>query len=82
MDVKKIDRKELTSNGKPVVKHFYFYKGKPMARIDGNFYMGGFNMSKNKIAAIFENEEILKKFVGGEFDETIKNLKDDEVLEV
>ena len=82
MEVKKVDRRAQANNGKSKVKQFYYYKGKPMARIDGNFYMGGFNFSKNKIKAIFENEEILKRFANGEFDEEIQNLKDDEVLEV
>ncbi len=64
------------------VDHFSMFKGKPMVYIKGSFYQGGFSMSKNKIRAILDNAEFLKRFAEGEFDADIKKLKEDEILKI
>lgn len=69
-------------NGKQEVsiEHYYNYKNIPMVRIKGSFYSGGFNMSKNKLKAIFDLQDQLTDFVAGKFDEEIKTLEDGVVL--
>lgn len=62
------------------VESFSNFKGKPMVRITGNFFGGGFNISKNKVKAIFENEALLKDFSNGKYDQQISELTDNEVL--
>ena len=75
-----------------IIEHFYKYKpvdkeGKtkgadvPMVRIKGNFFGGGFNLSKNKVKAVLDNLDILQKFAKGDFDKEINVLKPDEVLQ-
>ena len=55
-------------------------KGSHMVRIAGNFYRGGFNISKNKIKAILTYADELKRFAKGEYDTDIDKLKEGEVL--
>jgi len=75
------------------IEHFYKFvpkdkeglpklgSGVPMVKIKGNFYRGGFNLSKNKVKAVLDNLEVLQKFANGEFDKDIKELKEDEVIQ-
>jgi hypothetical protein len=49
-----------------------------MVRIKGNFYKDGFNISKNKVKAILDNIDLLKKFANGEFDKDILELGTEE----
>lgn len=53
-----------------------------MVRIVGNFMGGGFNLSQNKLAAIFENLEELRPFAEGKYDKEIDELEEDDVLTV
>lgn len=71
-----VEKKEIVSRVKSLSK----FQGHAMALIEGNFKGGGFNISKNKLKAIFENEAFLKRFTKGEFDKKIADLKDDEVI--
>lgn len=64
------------------VKQFFIFKGSPMVRIEGNYYTGGFNISKNKVRDILNNVEILKEFVSGDLDDRMKELEEGEALEV
>ena len=82
--MKKVKKEEeVKTENKPVVEHFYRWKKAPMVRIKGNFFGGGFNMSKNKIKAILDNAAILKDFANGKLTEEIMELADDgsEVLQ-
>lgn len=68
---------------KNIVESFYLYKGKSrMVKIKGSFFGGGFNLSQNKVKAVFENKELLQNFVNGDFDKDIDELQEDEILEV
>ncbi len=61
----------------------FFKNGKPlsrMVRISGNFMGGGFNLSQNKVLAVLENIDELRKFAEGEYDPEIDELKEDDVL--
>ena len=69
-----------TNNTQPVIQHYYNYKDHPMVRISGNFFGGGFNLSKNKLKAIRENLDELQDFIDGKLDKEILELKTDEVL--
>lgn len=64
----------------PKIEHYSNYKSRPMVRIKGNFYGGGFNVSKNKILAILDNIDDLKEFAAGKYDKEIADLGEDEVL--
>lgn len=64
------------------VTGYFNYKGYPMVNISGNVARGQFALSKNKVAAILENIEELKKFADGFYDDDIKNLADGESLEL
>ena len=66
----------------PKVKHYYRWKNAEMVHIQGNFIRNGFNISRNKVNAILKNIDELKKFTDGDYTEKIKELKDDEVLEL
>ena len=87
---------EKDSEGQEVIKstieHFYNYvpkdkdgnpksSGTPMVRIKGNFYKGGFNLSKNKVKAVLDNLELMKQFANGDLDKQIEELKEDEVIQ-
>jgi hypothetical protein len=75
---------EAATAEKPVakVKRYSRFKGQPMVHIFGNFFGGGFNLSKNKVNAVLENIDELKKFAAGEYDAQIAELADNEALEV
>jgi len=75
---KKSDKEEIKI--KPKIEHYYLWKKTPMVRISGDFFGGGFNLSKNKAKAIIENIEAIRNFASGKLDEDIKKLKDEEVL--
>lgn len=75
---KEIEKKDITSE----VKSLYKFKNARMIRVVGNFMGGGFNVSQNKVKAILENIEVMRKFANGEFDENIDELQEDEVLEL
>lgn len=47
----------------------------PAVYIEGNFFRGGFQLSKNKIIAILQCAEELRKFADGAYDEDIGKLK-------
>jgi len=64
------------------VESFSKFKKARMARISGNFMKGGFQLSQNKVKAVLDNIEVLKKFANGEFDKEIDELQDDEILEL
>ena len=70
------------SKVKPVVEGYYKFKTTSMARIKGNFMKGGFNISKNKVLAVIENLEELKKFANGDYDKQIDDLGEDEMLKL
>jgi len=74
----KEEKKEIT----PKVKSFSKFRNARMSRIEGNFMGGGFNISQNKVKAILDNIDILKKFANGDFDKDIDELSDDEILEL
>ena len=79
----KVTRKDVAEkrfDSKSRVSHYYKWNGKPMARIEGNFYKGNFPMSRTKIKAILENSDELQKFVNGEYDQELDNLKEEQVL--
>ena len=63
------------------VEHYSKFKGIPMVRIGGNFFRGGFNMSKNKVKAVLSLSKELKKFADGDLDQEIKALGEGEVLQ-
>lgn len=89
----KLDKDEKGQDTIPsTIEHFYKYtpvdkdgksKGSSIAmvKIKGNFYRGGFNLSKNKVKAVLNNIELLQKFANGEFDKDINELKLDEVIQ-
>lgn len=77
--VKKVEQGQKTARSS-YVKHFCNFKGKSMVMIGGNFYNGGFLISKSKIAAILSLSNELKDFVDGKYDQDIKQLKEDEVI--
>lgn len=76
----KIEDAQNPKEIKPTVEHYTNYKGRPMVRIKGNFYGGGFNLSRNKLLAVVENYDELQAFIKGEFDNEIKELQEGEVL--
>ena len=80
VDKEPIEKKEQSRPGR--VKNFFKFKNSLMVRIEGNYFGGGFNMSKNKVKDILENKDILLKFVNGEFDEEISKLEENQALEV
>lgn len=83
MEVAKVTKeKKKAGEFHSKVEHFAQFKGKPMVFIAGSFYQGGFLISKNKVRAILDNADLLKKFVSGEWDAEIKKLKDDEILKL
>jgi len=71
------ERKEMME---PEVDHFFKYKGRPMVRIKGNFYGGGFSISKNKLMAIRKLLEKLESFIDGQLDEKITSLNENQVI--
>ena len=76
-------KREIKSNGhEPRVASYYNFKGKPMVTVEGNFYRGSFNISKNKVKAILDLAGELEKFVKGEYDKQILELKEDEILKL
>ena len=64
------------------VERYTRFKNSPMCRISGSFMGGGFNMSRNKVAAVLSLAKELRAFAAGELDEEILALGDDEALEV
>jgi len=91
--MKKINRADVANvNITPSsIEHFYKFipkdkegkkkgMGVPMVRIKGDFFGGGFNLSKNKARAIMNNLNLIKKFADGEYDNKIKELKEDEII--
>ncbi|MDD5589376.1 MAG: hypothetical protein PHP92_04950 [Candidatus Nanoarchaeia archaeon] len=81
MEVKTI-KKEEKEKVVNKVEHYYNYKGKLMVKISGNFMGGGFSLSQNKAKAVLDNLDEIKKFVSGQYDEKIKELKEDQILEI
>ena len=89
----KLEKNEKDQDVIPsTIEHFYKYMpldekgnskgaGIPMVKIKGNFFRGGFNLSKNKVKAIIDNIELLQKFANGEFDKEINELNFDEVIQ-
>jgi hypothetical protein len=77
-----VKKKEEKQSGKiePRVEHFHKFNKARMVFISGNFQRGGFSMSQNKISAILQNIEVLKKFAEGEYNEDIDVLSTDEVF--
>lgn len=73
-------QEETKEEEKTALEHFYNFKGTPMVRFKGNFYRGGFNVSKNKVRAVIENLEIMKQFINGDFDEAIAGLQEGQAL--
>lgn len=79
MTVQKKQKKPVLEKRSHVEK-FYKSNKDRMVFISGNFRRGGFSISQNKIAAILDNIEILRKFANGEYNEDIDILSDDEVF--
>lgn len=73
-------KKSFKKSGKSKIDHYYVFKDAFMVRIVGNFFTGGFNLSKNKARAVLENIDEIKEFVDGNYDNDIKKLSEDEVL--
>ena len=74
------DKKE--SNSKTIFENFHRFKKSPMMRFKGNFFGGGFALSKNKVKAVIDNLALCGEFAAGKFDEQIMKLEDGEVLEL
>ncbi len=72
--------KEKAAEMRPTIEHYYSFNKKPMVRIKGSFYGGGFNLSYNKLKAVIDLLPELKAFAGGEHNELIKGLEENEVL--
>lgn len=86
----KLDKKTVTIIPSSI-DHFYKFipkdkegkiksTGVPMVRIKGDFFGGGFNLSKNKAKAILNNIDIIKEFADGQYDKAINKLKEGEVF--
>lgn len=82
MEKTKKTQSTKSENIVPVVKSFSKFRSARMARIEGSFMGGGFNISQNKIKAIIANIETLKEFASGKFDADIDGLQDDEIIEI
>ena len=81
--MKKVKKQEKEKEPvKNEVTHYSKFKGRPMVYIKGNFFNGGFAISKNKVKAILDNIEELKRFANGDYDERIMELEQDEILEL
>ena len=91
--MKKVNRADVSNPDIKIsqIEHFYKYVPKdkdgnkrssavPMVRIKGDFYGGGFNLSKNKAQAIVSNIEEIEKFARGDFDKQILELQEDEII--
>jgi len=89
----KLDKDEKNIEIVPsTIEYFYKYSplnkdgslketSTPMVRIKGNFFKGGFNLSKSKVKAVLDNIELLQKFANGDLDKVINELEADEVLQ-
>jgi len=67
---------------KNLVHSIFKFKNARMMRITGSFIKGGFNISQNKLKAILDNLETVQKFVKGEYNKEIDELKEDEILKM
>lgn len=74
---KKPEKKEQGTK----VGYYYRFKSTPMVFIEGNFMKGGFSLSKNKVKAVLDNLDELRRFAAGEYDTDITALEgDDDIL--
>ena len=84
--VKKADGKQTKERA--TVSHYYNYKAKNakkaslMVYIKGDFFNGGFSLSKNKAIALIQCLDEIKGFATGNYDVQLSELNADQILAV
>lgn len=63
------------------VRGYCRFKNARMAIITGNFMNGEFRISQNKLKAILNNLDELKRFADGAYDIKVDELDNDSILE-